>query len=70
MPKHDELNSGPLGNETGKDTTDQAPGSGDKDRRRREILGLLTKAAVAGPVLMTLKSTPARAATGSAGSGG
>jgi hypothetical protein len=33
---------------------------------RREMLHLLKKAAVAAPVLMTLKSSPARASTASA----
>ncbi len=39
----------------------------DIDRRR--VLDLVRKAAVAGPVLMTLKSTPARASGGSNVSG-
>jgi hypothetical protein len=43
----------------------------DTDDRRREIVNMLKKAAIAGPVLLTLKSTPARAASGgSAVSGG
>jgi hypothetical protein len=38
------------------------------DNGRREALGRLTKAVIAGPVLITLSSTPALASTGSTGS--
>ena len=40
--------------------------AGRRDESRRDILGMVRKAAIAGPVLLTLKSTPAAASVGSA----
>ncbi len=66
--------TGPSGSQPGSPKRDQeleaereGAGAESTDAGRRDMLNLIKKAAIAGPVLLTLKSAPARAASTTSG---
>lgn len=65
MNNHPDPESGSSRPDSGDAAQHRQAAAGDMIDRRRHTLKLLRNAAIAGPVILTLKSTPARAASAS-----